>query len=90
MLETYLNKGNNFTVKMYSSPEDKERYRNVKPPIYVGNNITSVEYRPVDRLTSATQFRQAINSRDFREIEKFLPQQLSKEDKKTIISILLS
>jgi hypothetical protein len=90
ILETYLNKGNNFEAKMYSSPEDKERYRNIKPPIYIGRNVTDIQFRPVDRLTSATEFRKAIASQNRLEMEKFLPSELSKNEKIQIINILLT
>jgi hypothetical protein len=88
MLEAYLNKGNNFSINLYSSPEDSERFRNVKNEPFTGRNITSVQFKPVDRVTSATAFRQAIQSRDRVEIEQFLPAELSKEDKLEVINIL--
>lgn len=89
LLQTYLNKGNNFKINLYSSPEDAERYRNVKKEPYSGRNLTDVSFKPVDRVTSATKFRKAILSKNFKEIENFLPSELSKEDKNTILNILL-
>lgn len=88
ILQTYLNKGNNFNINLYSSPEDSERFRNAEKEPFSGRNITKIQFQPVDRLTSATAFRAAIRSKDYVEIEKFLPTELSKEDKIKVINIL--
>lgn len=87
-LETYLNKGNNFRVNLYSSPEDSTRYRNSKKEPFSGKNVVDVNFKKVDRQTSATLFRQSILTQNPFEIERFLPDKLSREDKKTIINIL--
>ena len=87
-LQTYLNKGNNFNINLYSSPEDSERFRNATKEPFSGRNITKIQFQPVDRLTSATAFRAAIKSKDYVEIESFLPSELSKEDKLQVINIL--
>lgn len=88
ILETYLNKGNNFEANLYSSPEDAQRYRNVEKEPFTGRNVTKVGFKPVDRVTSATAFRQALLTKNLFEISKFLPDELSKEDKKVVINIL--
>jgi hypothetical protein len=88
ILQAYLNKGNNFNINLYSSPEDSERFRNAEKEPFSGRNITKIQFQPVDRLTSATAFRAAIKSKDFVEIEKFLPSELTKEDKIKVINIL--
>lgn len=87
-IQTYLNKGNNFKLNLYSSPEDSERFRNAQKEPYTGKNVLGIDFRPVDRLTSATAFRQAIATRNVSEVEKFLPPVLSKEEKKEVINII--
>lgn len=90
LLQSYLNKGNNFKTNLYSSPEDSERYRNVNKEPYTGKNIVEVSFMPVDRLTSATAFRAALQTQNLGEIQKFLPQELSREDKNQVINILVN
>lgn len=90
ILQTYLNKGNNFKANLYSSPEDSERYRNVQKEPYTGKNIVEVSFEPVDRLTSATAFRAALQTRNLGEIMKFIPSELSREDRDSVINILTS
>lgn len=87
-IQTYLNKGNNFNINLYSSPEDSERFRNAQKEPYSGKNVLDINFRPVDRLTSATAFRQAIATRNVAEVEKFLPPVLSKEEKREVINII--
>lgn len=88
ILQSYLNKGNNFKVNLYSSPEDSERYRNANKEPYVGKNVMGIGFQPVDRLTSATEFRQALMRRNVGEISSFLPKELSREDRGSVINIL--
>jgi hypothetical protein len=88
MLGTYLNKGNNFKTNLYSSPEDAQRYKHSQKEPYIGKNIVSADFKKVDRSTSATLFRQSLKNQNNFEIERFLPEELSPEDKKTIINIL--
>jgi cytidyltransferase-like protein len=88
ILLSYLNKGNNFKANLYSSPEDAQRYRNAKKEPYMGNNVVSIDFKTVDRSTSATLFRQSLKTQNNFEIERFLPTELSREDKKAVINIL--
>jgi hypothetical protein len=88
MLQTYLNKGNNFVVNLYSAPDDVRNYRNSLKEPFSGKNITSINFDKVDRSTSATKFRQTLKTQNIFEVEKFLPQELTKEDKNQIINIL--
>lgn len=88
MLNTYLNKGNNFIANLYSSPEDASRYRNAGKEPFSGNNVTKINFQKVDRSTSATLFRHALKSQNNLEIARFLPEELSEPDKKQIINIL--
>ena len=88
MLQTYLNKGNNFIANLYSSPEDQKNYRSAKNEPFSGKNVVEVNFKPVDRSTSATLFRASLKTHNNFEIERFLPQELSAEDKKAVINIL--
>ena len=88
MLDTYLNKGNNFIANLYSSPEDASRYRNAGREPFSGKNVTKINFQKVDRSTSATLFRQALKTQNNMEIARFLPEELSSSDKKQIINIL--
>lgn len=88
IIQTYLNKGNNFVTNLYSAPDDVKNYRNALKEPFTGRNITSINFDQVDRSTSATKFRQTLKTQDVFEIEKFLPNEISKEDKKIIINIL--
>jgi len=88
MLEAYINKGNNFKANLYSSPEDAQRYKHSQKEPYMGKNIVGADFKKVDRSTSATLFRQALKTQNTFEIERFLPGEISTEDKKTIINIL--
>lgn len=88
ILLSYLNKGNNFKANLYSSPEDAQRYKNAKKEPYMGNNIVGIDFKSVDRSTSATLFRQSLKTQNNFEIERFLPSELSKEDKNAVINIL--
>jgi hypothetical protein len=88
MLQTYLNKGNNFVANLYSSPEDQRNYKSAKQEPFSGRNITKINFQPVDRSTSATLFRGALKTQNNLTIEAYLPKELSPEDKKAVISIL--
>lgn len=86
VLESFLNVGNNMKVNLYSSPEDQQRFRNMNKPLYVGKNVLDINFKPVARVTSASKFREAINQK--KDINKFLPNILSKEEKLEIVNII--
>jgi len=86
VIESFLNVGNSINLNLYSSPEDQERYKRILKSPFMGRNVLKIDFRPVDRLTSATKFREAIRSKS--NIEQFLPDTLSREDKINIINIL--
>lgn len=85
-LESFLNVGNNITLNLYSSPEDQKRFERIKKEPYMGKTVLDINFRPVDRLTSATSFRQAL--RQNTNVESFLPPELKKEDILNVINIL--
>jgi len=85
VLESFINVGNSINLNLYSSPEDQSRFNNIQKEPYKGRSILKIDYKPVDRLTSATKFREAIKTNG--NIESFLPK-ISKEDKNAIINIL--
>ena len=85
-IESYINVGNSIILNLYSSPEDQSRFKNIQKQPYVGNNILKIEYKPVNRLTSASQFREAIKSN--KNVNNFLPAQLSSQDKHMINNLI--
>lgn len=86
VLQSFLNVGNNMKVNLYASPEDQERFKNIHKPLYSGKNVLEINFKPVDRVTSASKFREAMKSNN--NISSFLPKELSKEDEKEILNIL--
>jgi cytidyltransferase-like protein len=85
-LQSFIRVGNNIELNLYSSPEDQDRYKRIKTQPYMGKTVINIEFKPVDRLTSATEFRAAIKTRQG--IENFLPPGLGNNDVKQIINIL--
>lgn len=86
VLESFLNVGNNMKVNLYSSPEDQQRFRNMNKELYVGKNVLDITFKPVARVTSATEFRNALKSG--KNFDKFLPNVLSKEERQEILNII--
>lgn len=86
ILSSFVNVGNNINLNLYSSPEDKERFKHLKGDLYKGKGIIQINYKPVDRVTSASKVRQAI--KEGKDLTKFIPKELEEEDKQKIITIL--
>jgi len=86
VIESYINVGNSVNLNLYSSPEDQERFKNMQKEPYKGNSILKISYKPVDRLTSASEFRKALQTK--KDIASFIPPELSPTDKKAVINIL--
>ena len=86
VIESYLNVGNSIKLNLYSSPEDQDRYSRILKSPFMGKNVLDISFKPVDRLTSATQFRDAIKHK--KDLTSFLPEVLSKDDKLNIIKLL--
>lgn len=87
VIESFLNVGNSINLNLYSSPEDQERYSRILKAPFMGKNVLKIDFKPVDRLTSATKFREAIKTK--KNIDSFLPPVLSKEEKINIIKMLV-
>lgn len=85
-IESYINVGNSIILNLYSSPEDQARFKNIQKEPYVGNSILKIEYRPVNRLTSASEFRKAIMSN--RDVDSFLPSEIKQDDRIKIKNII--
>jgi cytidyltransferase-like protein len=85
-VSSYINVGNNIELNLYSSPEDQERYKRMKSEIYIGKTVLDINFKEVDRLTSATKFREAIRTNN--NIESFLPSRLDQDDVVNILNIL--
>lgn len=86
ILDSYINVGNNINVNLYSSPEDRERFKRMSGSLYKGKGVIDINYKPVERLTSASKFRSSIEKNQ--NIVEFLPDCLSDKDKKLVINIL--
>ena len=85
-IKSYVNVGNNINLNLYSSPEDQSRFNNILKAPYMGRSVMKIEFKPVDRLTSATAFRNALKTK--KGINNFLPSNISNDDKLKIINIL--
>lgn len=86
ILDSFLNVGNNINLNLYSSPEDRERFKHLKGELYKGKGVLNIKYKPVDRVTSASKMRNAMTEKT--DLSSFLPRELSKEDKREVINIL--
>lgn len=86
ILESFINVGNNININLYSSEEDKDRFKNIFKPIYFGKSVIKIGLKPVSRITSASKFRKALTNK--KNIDNFLPSELSKQDKEAILNIL--
>lgn len=86
VLKSYLNVGNNMKVNLYSSPEDKDRFKNMYKDLYRGKNVLSINLKPVERVTSASKFREAIKNKS--DLNKFLPKELDDSQKREVLNIL--
>ena len=58
----------------------------MKKEPYMGKSILDINFKPVDRMTSATKFREALKNQG--DILSFLPCNISDEDLQQIINIL--
>lgn len=85
-LSSITNVGNNIELNLYSSFEDRQNFKNILKEPYVGKNVLKIKFKPVKRVTSATQMRASLKSG--KNVEKFLPIMLSKEDKNLILNII--
>lgn len=85
-LESYINVGNSVNLNLYASEEDITRFKNIKKSPYMGKNILEINFKSVLRLTSASKFRKALTSQS--DLTQFLPKELSKEDKNSVLNIL--
>jgi cytidyltransferase-like protein len=88
VLESFVNVGNGININFYASQEDTSRFNSAKKPLYSGNNVLKVDIRPIERITSATAFREAIKHKDANVLNSFLPEDLSQEDKAAVIKNL--
>lgn len=65
-----------FTVNLYASEEDKNRFNAFGGPsqnIYTGKNVTGVNIKGVSRLASATTAREALKNNDQKSFMSLLP-----------------
>lgn len=85
-ITSYLNVGNSINLNLYSSQEDASRFKNIFKEPYKGKNVLDIKIKPVQRLTSASKFRDAIKTN--KNIDKYLPKELSPEDKENIKNII--
>lgn len=85
-LSSYVSVGNNIDVNLYSSPEDQSRYARIKKEPYLGKTVTNINFQGVDRLTSATKFREALKTGTG--VESYLPSRLDSEDIQDVLNIL--
>ena len=86
VIESFINVGNNVNLNLYSSPEDQTRFERMRKEPYMGKSILDINFKPVDRMTSATKFREALKNNG--DILSFLPCNISEEDLQQIINIL--
>jgi cytidyltransferase-like protein len=86
ILNSFINVGNNINLNLYSSPEDKERFKHLKGELYKGKGVIQINYKPVDRVTSASKVRRAIKEK--KDLSKFIPKEINDQDKQEIITIL--
>jgi len=85
-LSSISNVGNNIELNLYSSFEDRVNFKNILKEPYIGKNVLKIKFKPVKRVTRATEMRNAMKSKQY--IDRFLPDVLSKEDKNLIINII--
>jgi len=85
-MSSFINVGNNIELNLYASKEDISRFKSIKKEPYMGKNVMSVKFKPVDRVTSASKFRETLSNKG--DSSKFLPKELNKNDKEKIINIL--
>jgi cytidyltransferase-like protein len=85
-VSSYINVGNNIELNLYSSPEDQERYKRMRSETYIGKTVLDINFKEVDRLTSATKFREAIKTNN--NVESFLSFRLDQDDIENILNIL--
>lgn len=85
-MSSFINVGNNVELNLYASNEDITRFKSIMKEPYKGKNVMSIKFKPVDRVTSASKFRDAMSNN--KNVSEFLPNELSKEDKEKIINIL--
>lgn len=85
-LTSFINVGNNIELNLYASNEDISRFNSIMKEPYKGKNVMSIKFQPVDRVTSASEFRESLKTG--KNAEKFLPKELSKQDRSDIINIL--
>lgn len=86
VLQSFMNVGNNLKINLYASPEDQERFKNMNKPLYHGKNVLEINFKPVARVTSASEFRQAIQTKQH--MQSFLPDVLNKQEKREVLNIL--
>ena len=82
-----------YEVNVYASQEDIDRFKyffdSSRGTIYKGKNVKTINARQVERLASATNMRQQLQARNFKEVAKLLPN-ISTEDKQRVYNILMS
>jgi len=86
VIQSFLNVGNNVNLNLYSSPEDQARFERMRKEPYIGKTVIGIDFKPVDRMTSATKFREALTNKG--DILSFLPCNLPGADLQQIINIL--
>jgi hypothetical protein len=85
-MTSFINVGNNIELNLYASNEDISRFKSILKEPYTGKNVMSIKFKPVDRITSASKFRDALKTK--KNILNFIPKELSEEDRQRVINIL--